>query len=283
MRIRFGVFSALGTITASASMIALVSYGFRLGWVQPLRIVVDYYEALMHFLFGWAEPPLRFVLSYLSQCFGWKLHLYPHWKHVFILLWLYFSCISKAAVDEDGERLWLPTLFSIIGGFLIALVAGIAAGATNLVAESGPWYGSGFIAILPFGAIVLFWFMWALLSSFFFGEPLLKRLSGLVATIFVTLFVPTALAIVFSARPDWFDKVVSSFVPATSRSLVVLLTFTVTLALSSFLARYTSLISPDIDDGDRKVFARTAVLMSWAIVGTVTFVGANAGLKLVGL
>jgi len=71
----------LSVIWAALSIASLMAYGFHLGsFVQPLQVVLEYYETAMGVLFGWAEPYLTSALTHTLHWTGWRPHLYPHWN-----------------------------------------------------------------------------------------------------------------------------------------------------------------------------------------------------------
>lgn len=147
----------LSVIWAALSIASLITYGFHLGsFVQPLQVVLDYYEAAMRVLFGGAEPYLTSALTHALRWTGWSLHLYPHWKHIFVLMWLYFAAsgwadwgLSRRLAAKAGPaatlrgwhpirwwrsmlsrlpaRMWV-SVFSTAWGVVVAVASSVAAG-----------------------------------------------------------------------------------------------------------------------------------------------------------
>lgn len=145
-------------------MVALLQHGFRFSFSSVFNIIIDYYEELTHVLFGWAEPYLRSTLSYLGSLTGLHLHLYPHWKHVFILLELYFGSHVRSVRAERGIY---ATLFNLVLGLSLALVAGIGSGTV----ASEDTTSSMLIAAFPVAAVVLYSFGTSARAAIYFRKP----------------------------------------------------------------------------------------------------------------
>jgi hypothetical protein len=76
---------------------ALVRHGFNYGFSPTLQLMLDAYENTTRFFLGWTEPYIRGLITGLRNFVGWDLTLYPHWKHIFLLMMLYFGARLKAA------------------------------------------------------------------------------------------------------------------------------------------------------------------------------------------
>jgi hypothetical protein len=79
------------------------------------------------------------VLDYMIGWSGWHVQLYPHWKHVFILMWLYIAADALSnwnfgdIVDGKKWRPRRPLAVSIaVFGSLVAFATGTAAGLVGL-------------------------------------------------------------------------------------------------------------------------------------------------------
>lgn len=85
---------------------------------------------LLNPLWFLAEPLLSFVSGFFSY-FGveFDLVLQPHWKHVFILMWLLFGAIARSTLGIASK---FTSSFRFVTGFLCALVAGTMAGTVHL-------------------------------------------------------------------------------------------------------------------------------------------------------
>lgn len=118
-----------GTLLPSLSLVVLVWHGFHLGLAAPLGLALQWYESFVHFLFGWAEPYIRHMLGVISVMSGLHLHLFAHWRHIFILMWLYFAADAKTQWSADFKG---TAVFQAVWGGIIALCAAATAGSVSL-------------------------------------------------------------------------------------------------------------------------------------------------------
>jgi len=120
------VFGIVGYIASIASLITLIRLGFKVGLGRPFALIIDQYDKLVHNLIGtWAEPLIFVCLKNIEKTLGFSLQLQPSWKHVLVLMWLYFGAGLK--VDKEDRGLG-TVLFTIIWGGAIALVSSVVFG-----------------------------------------------------------------------------------------------------------------------------------------------------------
>ncbi len=74
---------------------------------------------------SWLKP----AFQWLREQFGLPLHLQPHWRHVFVVLWLLFGAYGKATTPSFLG--WIASL-KFWSALTCALVAAIAAGTVAL-------------------------------------------------------------------------------------------------------------------------------------------------------
>jgi hypothetical protein len=115
----------LGLVAGSLSMVLLIRYGWHFGLTSSFRAALGFYEVFVNALLGWADDPLKQLLANLRYWIGADLHLHSFWKHVFVLMWLYFSGIGKAHWNQGESDIGI---FSIVWGGLVALVSSVASG-----------------------------------------------------------------------------------------------------------------------------------------------------------
>lgn len=127
------VAQALGLVASIMSLVLLFKLGFDVSLVAPFKLMLNYYQQVVEFLLGWAEPYLRIVLKYLSDRMPIDLQLYPHWKHLFVPMWLYFSADAKTIWRDQRKSL---ALFTAAWGGLVALAASVASSTMPLDAPS---------------------------------------------------------------------------------------------------------------------------------------------------
>ena len=112
---------SLGIVVAALSLFALFKQFLDVGLAAPIRLMLDYYQQLLHALLGWADGPLNNFVAVIRSVTQLPLKLDPNWKHVFVLLWLYFS--------SDAKTNWATrkgfAIFSVLLGGFIALIASV--------------------------------------------------------------------------------------------------------------------------------------------------------------
>jgi len=117
------LFASLGLMLSAMSVLKLLEHGFAYGFGPTFTLALSYYENLVHALIGsWAEPIVKSWLAELKTYVG-DLKLYPHWKHIFVLMNFYF--VRDAQTANLG---WPTVIFTLIWGFVVATVSSIAAG-----------------------------------------------------------------------------------------------------------------------------------------------------------
>jgi hypothetical protein len=121
--------SWLGVVAGALSLVALIERGLKLGFTAPLESMLEFYKHCLGLMLDWAVPYLNAVLRFSLAWIGWKPHLYPHWRDVFVLMWLYFGGDVKSFLARNRPASVLATIG--FGG-LIALAASVASGVVML-------------------------------------------------------------------------------------------------------------------------------------------------------
>ena len=145
---------SLGTIFGVLSMALLVPRGLNPGIAAPFKLVLDFYEKSAHQLVGWAEP---YLIQFVRWA-GFTIQLHPLWKHVLLLMWLYFGVVAKVIwpkFKSPKERSLLVALTA--WGLLLAFVAAMAAGTIDLVSPGA----NGVAAVFPLLGFALYQLAWA--------------------------------------------------------------------------------------------------------------------------
>lgn len=145
----------LGRVVGALSILALLKHGIDFDFGQTFHAILLYYDALAGVLVGWAQP---FIERWAHDWFAWQLALYPHWKHIFILVGVYFfrnasNYFSGNSSTEHRAKFYSAGIFLLVWGFLCALAVSIGSG---LVAPAdGDWQAQFQIAAVPvIGAFV---------------------------------------------------------------------------------------------------------------------------------
>lgn len=73
---------------------------------------------------------------------GFEFQLHPHWKHTFVLSWLYYGAFARAAwvmrwlsppqSSMGATQVWIDSAFDWIAGFTCAITGGVLAGTVPL-------------------------------------------------------------------------------------------------------------------------------------------------------
>jgi hypothetical protein len=279
------LFRWLGLGIGILSLVKLVDLGFHVGWIVPLRALIDYFEALLHVIFGWAEPYLKIALDFVNTKFGWSLHLYPHWKYVFTLLWLYFGADTKLTSSFGGS--WQAGLRGGYGyekgaiaaaawGLFVALLASVAVGVEPF---DGPIHGIYLVLATSAGFVL-----------YELGDRIWRqRITGSRKYLLFTRLAPLLLtAVIVAAEAFIAELPIARLLP--NSGLIFLFAFISGLTLyylceGAWLATQITL-DPQEPWRARLRFStafRIGSLMFQAIFGAALFAAANAGLKFVGL
>lgn len=148
----------LGLIFGTLSVVMLIKHGFNYGFVAPLQMVIEFYQQATQVLFGWAEPWIRLQLAAWRDWIGFDLQLHPHWRDVFVLLFIYFGADARTSYAFGNKgSMW----FRIILGFVVAAIAAILSGAIP-VEPQNPSHGFAIaaVAIVGMGIFDIFECAW---------------------------------------------------------------------------------------------------------------------------
>lgn len=212
-----------GVVFGTPAIISLLQAALVTGELSsPLQSVIDAYLQGMQVFGDLVEPRFRPLLSWLGGLFHWDLHLYPHWRHLFVLslvLWLAFVRIAwQTGAVRSALSFLAPTICGLIGS--------IAAGLVDL---SGGWWAQGLIAALPLAAgylgLAAQEVIWNLTDS---DSQYSKRAGALFARRLVT--------VALTSGADFLAAAGLSFLPDfhTSSGILVLAAFVVQGGLVSF-------------------------------------------------
>lgn len=107
--------------SAAVSAISLAYHGFNFGLGPTLLLVIDWYDQGLSIISGWAKP---YIESALVWVFDRPIILEPHWKHIFVLLGLYF--FSGVRIEYSDSKGFSATFFvRLLLGFFVALAFSI--------------------------------------------------------------------------------------------------------------------------------------------------------------
>lgn len=276
--------SVLGITIGVLSLVLLANLLTSLEFSEFTGALIDYYQRFLDFIFGWTDPYLAGFVKYIGEQFDLNLELAPHWKYVFVLLWVYLSGDARANWSL-GRYQW-GIIFLIWGG-IVALAASLATGAQHI--ESGN--GVRYLAIYPILGIVAFECGKNVLVAALGGPTVIKGSSfwSLLPKLFFTYTVPVALLaapfVMFGLREEnlWVTE------DQTTHEFIVLVLFIfATGCLWFFRGLIQAYLPKDGRDQWRKRIDGSASTRfgKWifhTIFGALLFLILNAGLDAVGL
>lgn len=143
------LFRLLGIIAGVFSLTILAWKGFHFSFGPFLLGVLEFYENEASAFFNLFEPFIEEQLEHLRALFNWDLHLYPHWKHAFVLVWLYFGTFARADWAVGARSM---AAIEFVWGGLIAFVSGVLSGTVALDGTAS----NMLMAFWPIAGVVVF-------------------------------------------------------------------------------------------------------------------------------
>jgi hypothetical protein len=150
-----------GVVVGALALSALIVHGFGVAVGAPFGGVLDTYELISQAVFGKFEPALEHGLRIAQRHTGRELHLYPHWKHVFLLLWLYFLADLRSAIEQSK---FVIAIILFLWGTLVALIASVGAGTVPLDGDA-PQFAHTVLVAFPVAGVTLHQIAWCLLEA----------------------------------------------------------------------------------------------------------------------
>ena len=133
-------------VLSAISATVLAWKGFNLSFGPFLLGMLEAIESDYQYVFGFCEPLIKEQLKLFKAWFGWETALQPHWRHVFVLLWLFFSKYARAVSPLHGTS---TVVFHLVWGGVVAAVVGVACGTVALDSRAMfHWPFTGFFAFL---------------------------------------------------------------------------------------------------------------------------------------
>jgi hypothetical protein len=120
------IFRLLAIALGIMSAVLIARDGFNIPLNEYLDAVVALYDdTLTQIAYAVFDPAIRAVFEALRESFAIDLELLPHWKHAFVLLWLFLGSWSRALTASSIPHLDI----TLAGAF--ALLGGVAAGTVS--------------------------------------------------------------------------------------------------------------------------------------------------------
>jgi hypothetical protein len=272
----------ISIILGVVSVVMLLNDAFNIGWVSPLRRILEYYLWAKSVSVDLLEPFIFDVLNWLLRWTDFNWQIRGHWSDVLILMSLYFSARAKAywSAGLTGRA-----IFRVVFGVLIALVFSVASGLippadarTNFILATTPILGILMFELVDSAVSATVsrkeGLSWA--ENFFrymkFGGPVLLLGIGLVAA---TCYYAQNTAMASSSV----------------LGLSALLLFAILLTIYWAVRGLAHSIIPENRNPGESVFHRfkrssnthIAYAMALTLSGAILWVTMNAGLALIGL
>jgi hypothetical protein len=143
-------FGWLGVLFGAVSIVMLAVHGFQVGLVPAFEPLVEFYERAAQATLGWAEPLINAALASAREWIGYDLAIHPHWKHVLVLLMLYFSRNVAITRTTRGPA---SAIVRAIWAIVVAVLTSVGVG---VVALAHDFQSSALIALIPVAGVTLF-------------------------------------------------------------------------------------------------------------------------------
>ena len=120
-----GTYAKLKRLLGAFSLYKVLQIALGSGVVGALAFLFDYYEHVLSIIAGPIEPYITEALTALGKYYRLSLHLEPHWKHIFVLLGIYFFREVSIGARSYGIGY---AFFNLSWGALVALIFSVLAG-----------------------------------------------------------------------------------------------------------------------------------------------------------
>jgi hypothetical protein len=127
------VVRGLSIVLATLSVLSLIRDTFHVGLSRIVEQVIDYYQRLTHVLFGWMEPYLVGWIRWLHEFINIDINLHDHWRHVFVLIGLYYIRDTRVFFTV---RDYFGALHLLVLGLLISLATSALVGTLGMQTNS---------------------------------------------------------------------------------------------------------------------------------------------------
>ncbi len=313
------VFRQLSLLLAALSLFALLNQGVNLGLTEPMEVLLEWWEAFLQLMFGWAEPYLR---ALVLELFGVEITLYPHWRYLITLLALFFLADSQIAwsffnVGQDLSVFNFYRIRAIIEPVLATVIALTAAVGLGALSPQSDMFGTLLVPVLGMSLLVhflasAFWkaiyYRWIEEERVTFSTAFFREVFHLdfVFVLFITIF-SAALNNAIQLGP--FENIIHSSVWFSAFAFLLLLVVAyLVLGMLNTVSHRAKMRSSETREAferesnadgiewlERQIAesywetflhmynSRIALAIIQVILGVALLVFANAGLRLLGL
>ncbi|WP_411820860.1 hypothetical protein ABFZ85_06660 [Hyphococcus formosus] len=141
--------AGIGVFIGGFSLTMLVKEGFDIPWSNLVGGLLHAFERQLEI---WLSPFARFIEEIFAKLVFWKeidIHLYPHWKYTFYIIWFYLG--RDALLDFRRRRIGVA-IYTLTSGAVIALAASVLVGRMPLQPNESGWM----LLLVPVVAFILF-------------------------------------------------------------------------------------------------------------------------------
>lgn len=102
----------VGSLMGGISLLSLINHGFTIGWVDPLRRILEQYLVLTNTVRYVLEPCVVPAFKFLANVFSIRLVVGPWWPDILVLMLIYLGSRVKAYVaGESTSARWQCSRF----------------------------------------------------------------------------------------------------------------------------------------------------------------------------
>lgn len=121
--------SVLGMILGSISIFKLLEYSLDFGVARTFQVLFSYYDKFLYAALSWCDPYVAIFVNWIAKIFDFNFILQSHWRHIFVLLLIYFM---RDALTDFQRKFYGGALFLVFWGSLVAVVASAISGAITM-------------------------------------------------------------------------------------------------------------------------------------------------------
>lgn len=135
----------IGTVLGALSVLSLAQTAHESGFGPAFTVMIGYYDRLIQALLLPLQPVASALVAAAASLVPIRIELQPSWKHVFVLMGIYYFRSAQAALFLDGDR--LTAAFRFVLGAVVALAIGAATSAVS--ADHASSAAAVWIALFP--------------------------------------------------------------------------------------------------------------------------------------
>lgn len=136
----------VGSLLGGISAVSLVSSGFQVGWVEPMKKILEQYFVITNNIRHITEPYVVPVFQAIAAAFEVQLSLGPNWADILLLMMVYLGSRLKAYA-ADGK--YVRSVFMLLVSIAVCLICA-SFGASNDLQSWTDAFRSSAVPLLGF-------------------------------------------------------------------------------------------------------------------------------------